>query len=460
MPEPQSNYLKNTVPELEEEFIEEIGKIPLFSQLSHELRHQLFSYSKFVKLQHQEKLIKRGMFDQEIFVLLQGKLNVLVPHNDNQEIVIDVMDAPFSLFGERSLLGEPRGSSIDSEGESLLLGIDLSPLPDVLEAFETPETRQQDAIFAQNIAMYTIIATALIQRLERLVDDQYKLKQKIGAFEKRQDSWKQEWWLSRVFNQMNADKLTLNPEIQDILLMLLKKHKIEHPSLEKIILSQQFGSRRLHTEMIRLNALGELEVMEDFILDSVREIAEFFCRHPDYSNLGNINLLEVHEIPKITTLSNFLEAFFNSVLESKILAKPLSKKEFLDSVLDEEGINPSHFSTTLRSKGWVSDNFSQAYLLYLSCQQCIYHVTEANQTIRNYIHFLTTYNTPKQSASKSNKSVPSVSKQFLKMQERHESVLANHASPLESNSSEESSTPGESNSAQNDAEDLLKSLGL
>ena len=446
---PQSNYLKNTIPELEDQFVGVIGNIPLFSQLSTNLRHQLFHYSKFIKLKPREYAIKQGMFDQEIFILLRGTLNVLIHDNTGNESLIDVMEQPFTLFGERSLLGEQRGASIQADDDVLLLGIDLSSLPDILDGIDKPETREDDDVYLQNVKMYTLFATVLTERLERLVRDQYKLKQKVREFQNKQSVWTKEWMLARIFNQMTNDELPQIPEIRDILHKQLKKYQISPPTLREILLARKISTRRFYMEMVRLNTLGEFDQMNNVVLDAVHEITTYLKTHPDFSNLFEISLLEIHDIPTITTLSDFLNSLYRTITQANILAKPLPKVKFLNSFLTEDCINPTAFSESLQKEGWCKDNFSLAYMIYLVCQSSIYVISEANQKIRDYVQFLTTYGTPKQASPVSADQSHALIERLVQMEEQQNTTLSQEEVPQE-----------EPASAQNAADDLLSSLGL
>lgn len=447
MSDPQSNYLKNTIPELEDQFIEVIGKVPLFAQLPHELRKQLFQYSKFVKLEPRERVIEQGMFDQEIFVLLQGKLNVLLIDGAGKESLIDVMEQPFTLFGERSLLGEQRGATIQADSEAFLLGIDLSSLPDILDGVDSAENRQDDDAYLQNITMYTVFSTVLTQRMERLVRDQYKLKQKVRVFQKRQSSWTQEWMLARVFNQFCSDELPLHSEVREIIHRKIKDYHVSNPSLLKLILARKISTQRFYMEMVRLNTLGDLDCMHDLMLDLISELSTSLRNHQDYSGLFEINLWEIYDIPQMTTLADFLNTLYQTVIDSKILKKPLSKEEFLDANFSHAHLSPPNFVQFLQKGGWVEDNFSLAYIIYLLCQQCIYAISQANQKIKDYVHFLSTYNAPKQASQLMDRKEDSLIQELYEMQEKQSDFLAQNAPPPEP-------------SAQDAAEDLLSSLGL
>ncbi len=128
-----THYLKNTIPEQEDEFVYLIGELPLFSHLPKALRSHLFQYSKFISLKDGQRIIQQGMFDQEVFILIYGALSVLLEdEKTGKEELIDLMQVQFTLFGERSLLGETRGATVEANGDTLLLGIDLSSLPDIL----------------------------------------------------------------------------------------------------------------------------------------------------------------------------------------------------------------------------------------------------------------------------------------------------------------------------------------
>ena len=95
MTDPQANYLSNTAPELQERFVGVLKSMTAFSQLSDSQLLQLFRYSKFVKLADQDRVIRQGDFDQIVYILIQGRLQVFMELDSGEEERLDVIFKPF-----------------------------------------------------------------------------------------------------------------------------------------------------------------------------------------------------------------------------------------------------------------------------------------------------------------------------------------------------------------------------
>ena len=111
METPATNYLKNTLAHGEEQFVKIMHQCDLFKDAPDELLHKIFQYAKFVKLYDKQRCVEEGMFDQEIYILIDGALNIFVKNDEGIEEKIDMMHRPFTLFGERCILGEPQRSN-------------------------------------------------------------------------------------------------------------------------------------------------------------------------------------------------------------------------------------------------------------------------------------------------------------------------------------------------------------
>ena len=391
---PQTNYLKNTAPELEQQFVDVISKISLFAQLPDDLLHQLFQYSKFIKLKDQERVIEQGMFDQEIFVLIQGMMSVFLKDPSGNEEQVDLMNQPFTLFGERSLLGEPRGASIQAKGEVLLLGIDLSSLPDLIGATEDPGLRLDDENYTQNLDMYTVMSIVLTERLDRLIRDEYKLKQKVESFREVVPILRKDLLHSAVFNDFCAETLPSTPEVRSAIHQKLKNNGIPSAYMREHVLSRKVQTRRLYTDLARMSMLNEIENADKIIFAIVDELSEITQNYPQYAHLLEV---EPYQIEDVSNLGTFFHNLHLQILESGMLVKPLSQSEFLNVLIEDNLLDPSSFSGNLKKGGWVEGTFSLAYIMYLVCQTGIYSVSEANQKIRQYVKILASFsNAPRQ----------------------------------------------------------------
>lgn len=444
---PKTNYLKNTIPEHEDEFVEVISHLPLFSNLSKDLLHQLFQYSKFIKLKNGEHIIEQGLFDQEVFVLIHGALSVLLKdETSGEEELIDTMSAVFTLFGERSLLGEQRGASIQADGDVLLLGIDLSSLPDLLDGIDNPDQRLPDEVYIQNVTMYSIFANVLMRRLDRLIRDQYKLQQKIHNFQLSQQNWTIDWLMARIFNQLHSDDLPRTPQVRKIIDTIIKKRSISHPDISSLLLTQDMNTKSLYLELTRLEFLGEIKDSKFIILEIVRELAEHLKSHPLYSDLFIIDILEIEDLPTMSSLSDYLNRLYQESIQSNILSKQLPKSDFVQGLFQNSEINLPALAEYLQKEGWIKNNFGCAHFMYMVCQTCIYAVSDANQIIRDYVKFLTAYGAPQQDTRSLDSDSPAIVTRIVKLQE---------AQLSQSNKD----TPSDVSSQKN-VEKLINDLGL
>ncbi|MGK5090613.1 cyclic nucleotide-binding domain-containing protein [Deltaproteobacteria bacterium TL4] len=443
---PQTHYLKNTAPEVEQEFVEIMRQVPLFAQLSLSQLQQLFQYSKFVKKGPGEAVIQQGLYDQEIFVLIQGELRVFLQNEIDEEKQIDVMNQMFTLFGERSLLGEARGASIKAAGEVLLLGIDLSSLSDMLDGMEFPENRLADQEYQQNITMYTLMSVVLTERFDRLVRDQYKLKHKIQGIYDHKDLWEKDFLLSTIFNELCADGLPINNEIRIILQQKLKQYGIPVDVINKLLLGRKLRTRLIYTELARFQVEEKVTNVNKLVFDLTREIAEKVRSFSNYQNLLKFNSVDDLEM---TNLGDHLMILHQQIANSKVLAKPLSKAQFLTGILVEGTLDPVSFAQYLASGGWTKDHFSLAYVMYLVCRCSIYNVSEANRRISTFVQMLAAHNYTARQNKATNPMQRVLVDQLVKM---YEYTLKSSVSAAP--------TKMEETSSANQVEELLSSLGL
>ncbi len=392
----KTNYIRNTNPELQEQFVEILRRIPHFSGLSDDLLEMLFQYAKFVPLKDKDRPVLEGMYSQEIYTLIRGKLEIFIKTDTGSEKQVDVIYKPFSLFGEQCILGELNNASIQARDEALLLGIDISALPDMIDAMESPDSRLEDSAYLQNTALYTVFATVLTERLDRLIKDEYKLMQRIRILHDSDAfsaAWQQNSLLTTIYNEFCTNDLDPELKIQPTL-----KHQLtplfEHSdSLSTLLESTEVDTQQVYIELVRMKALGGPVDPGSLLLDITKEISENAWLLERYKQ---DRLYDPYDVPICDCLSDFLIETYNDINEADLLARPMTLEQFLDAFLSDKRLNPLAFVETVRSEGWVKDEFSLACCMYFICRSCISRELVVNQGIAKAIHYLISLNTPRQ----------------------------------------------------------------
>lgn len=104
---------------------ESIRLIPQLTNCSDKLLNLIFSYSKPVRLEAKEVLISEGLFDQWVYFIVDGDLDVII--NDNK---LGNIKGP--IVGERCILGEPRGATLVAGKKGIMaLGIEMSLMDEI-----------------------------------------------------------------------------------------------------------------------------------------------------------------------------------------------------------------------------------------------------------------------------------------------------------------------------------------
>lgn len=453
MSDVQANYLINTAPELKEPFIAALKSIFHFSRLTTEQLEHLFQYSKFVVLNDGERPVLEGSFGQLIYLLIQGRLEVFLTNESGIEEYVDVIYTPFRVFGEQCILGEPNNVSIEARGEVLLVGIDVSGLPDLLEGLENPENRLEDEIYAQTRDMYMIFADVLNNRLNRLIKDQYKLFQKIVILHQSreyQTSWKKNVLLTTIFNEFSQNRLSTNLKIRPILQSTLELFLITNDKLEELLVKDPVNTQHVYLELVKLDTLGKLDSMSSLLMEIVQKLSENALELPEYADTLEI---QTHDLPAMIPLSEYLHELYSSIRDNKILKKDLKKEEFLDGFLSDSHPDPIALEKFLREGEWVSSVFDMTHLMYLICKNCISKELELNQIIGGCVRYLTTISTPRQNMQSSK----------AKDQQKIKSVVSEMIDLHQSNVGDEEKVVKErppSSSSQASVEDLLSEFGL
>lgn len=397
MTDPQTNYLINTAPELQERFVAMLKNITAFSQLNDEQLLQLFRYSKFAKLADQDRLIKQGDYDQEVFILVQGQLEVFMTVSNGDEEHLDIIFKPFSLVGAQCILGEPRNVTIEAKGEALLIGIDISLLPDIIDGFETSANRMDDAEYIINRDIFTVFATALVERLNRRVKDQYKLEQRarnLKDSEEFQDLLHQNHLATAIFNQFCRNELSPKLDAHTELQRILDPYEQAGQSLHELIHgAPPVNTGQVYMELIRAKSLGKLGDFNTLlfkIVESLTKKAQFL---DDYSELVEI---QFKTSPELLDFSHFLDRTYEDIVGADLTTKSLSKESFLEGLLVGTHPSPPAFLKYLEDGGWVEDQFSMAYIMFLLCQNCILTDLTVNQQIRQFINEIKLMGAPQQ----------------------------------------------------------------
>ncbi len=449
----QADYLKNKIPELKQPLVENLRKISQFSHLSEELLEQLFEYSKFVYLADGERPVLEGMYGQNIYILIQGRLEVSVKTESGDKKQIDVIYKTFSIFGEQCILGEANSTTVESRGEVLLLAIDMSALPDLLEGVDNPESRMEDEAYRQNLDLNTIFATVLINRLNRLIKDQYKLVQKLVILHQSkeyQTSWKQNVLLTTLFNEFMQNQLLPELEVEQTLQKVLEFYIPQNGRLKELISSPPVNTEKTYLELVRLEALGKIDGLNIIVMEIIQWLTIKALKLDEYTKGLE---LQTHNLPAVISLPEYLNDVYQAIVSSNILTKELTKEQFLEGFLSETYPDPTLLTSYLQEGGWITSQFNMSYMMYLICQNSIKKEYELNRLIAKCIAYLTTLNTPRQNTQflqqKKMEKDQAISLKMIKLYEKYTDEEAKKVKERASDATH-----------QENVEDLLSEFGL
>jgi len=379
----QANYLIHKAPQLKDQFVAALHKVPLFQVLPPDLLDLIFSYSRFVHLTDGQVLFKAGAFDQSVYLLLNGSLEVYIEDEEGKAQKIDEIKKPFSLTGERSIMGEPQTTTAQSKGESLMIGLDLSGMPDVQDAFENPEGLLENEEYVGNLSIYTILATVLTARLERLIKDQYKLSQKIDRINETAKTWKTSEVMALIFNQFVDNQLPGDLKVRVLVHRVLQYFRIDSPELRRMLKEPPLDTEQLYMELVRLDGMGVIPDFDKLLLTLIRQFTVQAIKQPVYKEML------IHQPPEVLpliSLAKCLQQYFDVLEQTHLLQKDLSYKDFL-SHIGKSHIQPSQF-LALMQRDYLKGTFAQAYAMFLFCREMIDLEEQINQRIQERVSLI------------------------------------------------------------------------
>jgi len=150
-----------------------IRLIPQLADCSADLLEMIYAYSKTVDAEPGEILIQEGMFDQWVYFIIRGELEVMINGS-----FLGTTQGP--VVGERCILGEPRGADLVAGKTGVMaLGVELSIIDELnrdINNFQQTAASDEEAQTYANTRMgvalelYTIILNDVTARIAALYD--------------------------------------------------------------------------------------------------------------------------------------------------------------------------------------------------------------------------------------------------------------------------------------------------
>lgn len=154
--ETRTNYLINLLGDNLEARMA-IRELPLFHTSSEDLLELSFRYGRIFSLRQGETLTREGEFDQWVYFIINGSLDVLVGGEK-----VDTITS--SLVGERCILGEPRKATLQAgEGGINALGVDMA----LLDALQDPQQSEREN-FPVYLELLGRIVGEIVQRVAEM----------------------------------------------------------------------------------------------------------------------------------------------------------------------------------------------------------------------------------------------------------------------------------------------------
>ncbi len=389
--------------------------------------------------------------------LIKTARNITIAHNSilicrsigKYILLLMAMTNQLNAMPEESL----KISGVSTDKNVLLLGIDISSLPDLLDGMENPDNRLEDSVYLQSKDMYMIFADVLNKRLNRLIKDQYKLFQKIVILHQSQEyqtSWKQNVLLTLIFNEFSQNQLSSKLDVQKVLQSTLELYLPQNKKLRELLDMQPVNTQHIYLELEKLDALGNFDSMSSLLMEIVQKLSIEALELEDYTNSLQPQSPELHAI---IPLSEHLNELFSAISTDGILSKSISKEQFLEGFLSDSHTDTISLEAFLRKGEWVTNEFSMAHLMFLICQSCIKKELELNQIISGCVRYLTSISTPRQNTQSSR----------LKNQAQNNAIVSEMIELHRTYVGEDEKSVKErppSTSAQGSVEDLLADFGM
>ncbi len=387
----QTNYLANKAPELKKQFVDALKKIPLFQGMQEEQMQDIFAYSRFVHLKPNQTLFKQGNFDQSVYLLLNGSLDIYLNTGKAKAQRIDTLNKPFNLIGEHCILGKAQGVTALATTESLLVGTDLSNLPDVLEAFENPETLLEDKEYTDNISIYILLGTVLAARVDRLIKDQYKLTQKINRLNETAKTWKTSEVMAMIFNQFVDNQLPEDLSSKEVVFKVLQYFRIESDEITELLKKNPLDTEALYMELVYLDGIQKIHDFNKLLFTLVRQFTIHALKQPQYQKLLEY---QAPQLSEPISLSHCLNELHQALENSNLLKKDLDMESFVRG-MGKKRFGPSAYLNLLQ-QGYLKSRFELAYATFLFCKQIIEIEAQVNQRIQGRVKLVREITTTKQ----------------------------------------------------------------
>ena len=113
-----------------------LQSVPIFRTLGKESIDFIVEKLKFKTFDKGQTIVKVGDPGDEMFIIISGKVNVIIFPQDNSEGQVVANLGPGDYFGEMALLtGEPRSASVVSEDECEAFALQQNDFNVILERF-------------------------------------------------------------------------------------------------------------------------------------------------------------------------------------------------------------------------------------------------------------------------------------------------------------------------------------
>lgn len=141
--------------------IKSIEGLPLFSHFHEQFLDKIVAGSEAIAFREGANILTQGDPARELFVLLEGEVDVVRQHNSNGEAWSISLGA-VSVFGESSLVDEtPRGASVVARSKSVVLRVPIELIKEV--AKEAQSVRQLE-VFRNAILVNQFFASSPVFR--------------------------------------------------------------------------------------------------------------------------------------------------------------------------------------------------------------------------------------------------------------------------------------------------------